>query len=149
MRPDRSERLRRWGTGALLLLLVHGLGSARTAWAACNHLVVSKSDRLADFSRLDPLILGEGSATIVDDTAQDPPNRSGPKRPTPCSGPGCSNRVPLPASTAVTDSDRSDQWVVLNRIAPLSLASPPSRTVDEPAARHGCERPSIFHPPPA
>jgi hypothetical protein len=149
MRRDRSERLRQWGTGALLLFLASSLGSARTAWASCNHLAVSTSDRLAGLSRLDSLILFDGSATIVDGTVQDPLNRPWPKRPTPCSGPSCSNRVPMPAPTAFPESDRSDQWVVVNSMVFLSLASPPCRTVGESAARPGGERPSIFHPPPA
>jgi hypothetical protein len=148
MKPMGCERLRRWGTGALVPLLVLGLGTARSASAACNHLVTSRSDRLADFYQLDALIAG-GTSSPADDRARDPLDAPGPKRPLPCSGPGCSSRVPMPAPTAFPDSDRSDQWVVLNPCARLALASPPGRTIDEPAARPGGEKPSIFHPPPA
>ena len=149
MRPIDCERLRRWGIGALVLLLVHGLDAARSASAACNHLVTSRSDRLADSYQLDALIVGDGSATIAEDPARDPMNPLGPKRPTPCSGPGCSRRVPMPAPSAFPDSDRSDQWVVLNAIVRLTSTSPPCRTVDQPADRPTGEQPSIFHPPPA
>ena len=149
MKPIGCERLRRWGTGALVLLLVHGLGTARSACAACNHLVTSRSDRLADFSQLDALIVGDGPATIAEGPAQDAGNPLGPQRRGPCSGPGCSSRVPMPAPSAFPDSDRSDQWGVLNAVAHLPLASPPCRTIEEPAGCPGGETPSIFHPPPA
>jgi hypothetical protein len=149
MKPIGCERLRRWGTGALVLLLVHGLGTARSASAACNHLVTSRSDRLADLDQLDKLMVGDGSATMAEDPAPDLLNPIGSKRPVPCSGPGCSRRVPMPAPSAFPESERSDQWVVLNAVLHLRLAAPPCRTVDEPAARPAGEKPSIFHPPPA
>jgi hypothetical protein len=55
----------------------------------------------------------------------------------------------MPAPSAFPDSDRSDQGVVLNAIAHLAMASPPGRTIEEPPAHPGGEKPSIFHPPPA
>jgi hypothetical protein len=149
MRSRGFEPLRRWGTGALVLLLIHGLGAARSARAGCNHLVISKSDQLRGLNRLDALILGEASATIEDDSARGPANPHEPRRPTPCSGPGCSSRVPLPVSTASQGSDGSDQWVALGAVVGLPAASLPDRTLDEPACRPAGPKPSIFHPPPA
>jgi hypothetical protein len=149
MRRTRLDRLARWGTGAVVLFLLHGLAAPRPAWAGCNHLVVSESDRTSPFHRLDAALAGGGSSALTVDPAPEPPNPPGPRHPAPCSGPGCSRRVPLPAPTAVPDSDRSDQWVVLSAVAHLTLASPPHHTSAEPAGRPTGEGPSIFHPPPA
>ncbi len=80
-----------------MLLLVHGLGMARPAWAVCNHLVSSHSHRLLGINQLDKLITGGSPSSRSDDPAGEP----GPKHPTPCSGPGCSNRVPMPAPTTL------------------------------------------------
>jgi hypothetical protein len=148
MNPMRRERLWRGVSGALVLLLVHGLGTARSAWAACNHLVTSRSDRLADVYRLDALITGGGSASPADDRARDPLNSPVPERPAPCSGSGCSSRVPLPAPSAFPESDRSDHWVVLGAVVCLAPASPPCGTIDAVAVRPRGEKPAIFHPPP-
>ena len=114
----RFERLTRWATGALMLLLVHGLGLSRPAWAGCNHLVTSQSDRLLSIHQLDGLITGSSPS-------EDPASKPGPAHPGPCSGPGCSNRVPLPAPTAVPDADRSDQWGVLTTLSFLPSAISP------------------------
>jgi hypothetical protein len=149
MRRTHFERLARWGTGALVLLIVHGLAGLRSALAGCNHLVVSKSDRTSPFHRIDAALAGGGFASLAAHPAPELPNPPGPRRPTPCSGPGCSSRVPLPAPTAVPDSDRTDHWVVLNAVTPLTLASPPHHRIAEPAGRPTGEGPSIFHPPPA
>jgi hypothetical protein len=132
-----------------MLLLAHGLGTARPASAACNHRVISRSDRLADLDQLDALIVGDGSATLAEDPDPDPLSPIGSKRPVPCSRPGCSSRVPMPAPSAFPDSERSDQWAVLNAVLHLPLISPPCRTIHEPAAPPAGEEPSIFHPPPA
>ena len=145
MRSMRFERLTRWAAEALMLLLVHSLGMARPAWAGCNHLVYSNSDRLLSIDQLDGLITGGAPASLSDD----PASQQQPEHPTPCSGPGCSNRVPLPAPTPIPGSDRFEQWGVLTTVAILPSPSPPSRTVDEPADRAAGEKPSIFHPPPA
>jgi len=139
----------RWGAGALLVLLVHGLVASRPAWATCNHLVSSRSDRLLDFNALDAIIAGGASSSFSDDLTHDPPGEKGPKRSTPCSGPGCSSRAPLPVPTAFPSADGSDQWLVPSAVAPLAVASPLCRTIDDPAAHPAGEQPSIFHPPPA
>ena len=81
MRPIRFERLTRWGVGALMLLLIHGLGAPRSAWAGCSHLVVAKSDRLSSLGRLDPLIVVDRDASVSDELYGNPPAEPGPKRP--------------------------------------------------------------------
>jgi hypothetical protein len=145
MRPNCLGHLTRWATGALMLLLVHSLGMARPARAGCNHLVSSQSDRLLSMNQLDGLITGGSPSSLSDEPAGQP----GPKHPTPCSGPGCSRRVPVPVPTTLHNSDRFDHWGVLNSLEILPVASPPGRTLDEPAAQPTGEPPSIFHPPPA
>ena len=149
MRSIPFERLARWGTGALVLLLVHGLAAPRTARAGCNHLVTSQSDRLLDFNRLDDLITGGSAATRADDPARNDPAQPGPQRPGRCSGPGCSSSIPRPPSTASPSSGGPDQWMALGAVLGLAIASPPRLVPDEPAARPAGHKPSIFHPPPA
>jgi len=130
-----------------MVLLSHGLVASRSAWAGCNHLISSRSDRLLDFNRIDAIIAG---GSFSDDLAHNPLEENGPKRgPTPCSGPGCSSRAPLPAPAASQGPDGSDQWVDMNAVVPLAVVSPRCRTIDEPAARPAGQKPSIFHPPPA
>ncbi|MFI5459091.1 MAG: hypothetical protein ACHRXM_26990 [Isosphaerales bacterium] len=138
-----------WGAGALIVLLVHCLVASRSAWAGCNHLISSRSDRLLEFNRLDAIVAGGSSSSFSDDLARDPLEEKGSKRPAPCSGPSCSSRVPLPLPAASQGPDGSDQWVVMNAVVPLAVVSPRCRTIDEPAARPAGHKPSIFHPPPA
>jgi len=138
-----------WGAGVLMVLLVHGVVASRSAWAGCNHLISSRFDRLLDLNRLDAIIAGGSFSSLADDPAHDPLDEKGPKRPTPCSGPGCSSRVPLPVPAASQGPDGSDQWVVMNVVVPLAVVSPRCRMIDEPGARPAGHKPSIFHPPPA
>jgi hypothetical protein len=149
MRPIRFQRLARWVAGALMLLLVDGLGAPGSAWAGCNHLVTSRSDRSLDFNRLDTLLLVDSAAELSHEEAQDPlgqgPQR--PKRRLPCSGPGCSGRAPLPVSTAALEREGFDQWGALSARAMLPIESPPGRTIDEPAPRLSEPADPIFHPP--
>jgi hypothetical protein len=140
-------RMMPWGAGALTLLLVHGVCASRTAWAGCNHLVSSKSDRGFDFNRLDAIITGGSS--FADDPAHDPSNEDGSNSPMPCSGPGCSSRVPMPVPTASAGPQSTIQWVVLHAVAPIMVAAPRRHTVEGPVARPDGHKPSIFHPPPA
>ncbi len=139
------ERLGRWGIGAMLLLLFHGFAAPRSVWAGCSHLVSSRSDRQFDFNQVRAVIAGDQSATLL---AADPVVGQGSKRPAPCSGPGCSSRRPMPVPASFLDSDRYDQWVALDTLAIVIGASPPARTIEEPAAHIMGEKPSIFHPPP-
>ncbi len=135
-------RLMRWGTGALVLLLAHGLGAPAAARAGCNHLVTSQSDRMLDINRFDDLIAGS-SARL------NGPGRPTPGRPGPCSGPGCSSRIPRPASTTTPGSSGPDQWATLEAVLGPAVPSPPRLVPDEPAARPAGHKLSIFHPPPA
>jgi hypothetical protein len=136
------ERLMRWGIGALVLLLAHGLGAPGAARAGCNHLVTSQSDGLLEFNRLDDLITGSSAMPVE-------PSQSVPRSPRPCSGPGCSSSVPRPPSTASPSSSGPDQWAALDAALDSVIASPPRLVPDEPAARPAGHKPSIFHPPPA
>jgi hypothetical protein len=138
------ERLMRWGTGALVLLLAHGLGAPGVARAGCNHLATSQSDRRLDVNRLDDLITGGLTAMPTDE-----PGQPGPARPRRCSGPGCSSGVPWPLSTTSPSSGGPDHWVALEAVLGLAVTSPPRHLPEEPAARPAGSKPSIFHPPPA
>ncbi len=137
------ERLVRWGVGALVLLLAHGLGAPGAARAGCNHLVTSQFDRQLDINRLDDLIAGGSIAMPADDPGQPDPRPS--RR---CSGPGCSSGVPWPLSTTSPTSSGLDHWAALEAILDLDVTSPPRHLPDEPAARPAGHKPSIFHPPP-
>jgi hypothetical protein len=138
-----SGRLTRWGIGALVLLLAHGLVAPRSAWAGCNHLVTSQADRQLGVHQLDELLTGGAPGLIAEGAGRERPV------PRPCSGPGCSSSIPRPASTATPSSVGPDQWVALASVLRWIVASPPRLVPDEPAARPAAHQPSIFHPPPA
>ena len=74
MRSGDTKRMARLGTGALLLLLVHGLCAPRSALAGCNHLVTSRIDQEQLSSRIGPLLL---------DLAEHSNPLPGPRGPTP------------------------------------------------------------------
>jgi hypothetical protein len=147
MRPDRFERLTRWGAGALMLLLVHGFCAPRSAWAGCSHLVVSNSERLLDYNQLDALVADGSSASLSNDTASHPTGDRGSNRSTPCSGPGCSNRVPMPVPTTIPAPDGTDHWGALGVPIILPATSPPERMTAEPTLDPSRQESSIFHPP--
>ncbi len=147
MRSDRLGRLARWSTGALMLLVIQCFAAPRSAWAGCNsHLVTSRSERPLAYDRLDELITGGLALTVAEGPGQDRPDRSAPRR---CSGPGCSSGVPSPISTTPPSTGGPDQWVALEAVLGLIVASPPRLVPAEPAARPAGHKPSIFHPPPA
>jgi hypothetical protein len=139
MRSIAFKRLARLGTGAFLLLLVHGLCAPSTAWAACNHLVTTQSDPFLNLGRLDALIAG--------DSVKSPLEQPAPARRMPCSGLACSSSVPMPASTVSPEPGGSDQWGTLDILVVLEVTSPPVATTDQPAPRSVGEKTSIFHPP--
>ena len=87
--------------GAVLLLLIQGLLASRPAWAACNQLVRSNSQKHGASVNLDALITGWTTTEIESDPAGDLATRPKPSRPLLCSGPSCSGRVPLPVSASV------------------------------------------------
>lgn len=145
----RFQRVTRWGIGAVLLLLFQGLVMPRSAWAGCNRPVSSRADRMLDLKKLDSLITGNSYATHSDEATRDPMTQPGPTRPSSCSGPGCSSRVPGPAPVSTPDLDRIDQWGVLARVGITQIRSPLRQRIDEGDARPRVRKPAIFHPPPA
>jgi hypothetical protein len=139
------ERLIRWAIGAVVLLLVHGFGALGAAQAGCNHLVTSQFDRSLEFNRLDDLI-ALGSPTIPGEERGQPD----PRRPGPCSGPGCSSGMPGPAPTSASPTTSGpDQWVAFESVRDPAELFLSRLWPDEPAARPAGHKPSIFHPPPA
>lgn len=147
MRLHLFERLGPWGIGALLLLLVHGLGPARSARASCGSLVTSNLERLRDFNQFDSLVVDGSFSSSVADPIQDAQGDATPEWPKPCSGPTCSSQDSSPASTTAPDPDRLDRWGDLNIRAFLSIPSRLHGIIDEPAIRLDGHRPAIFHPP--
>jgi len=146
MRSIRSKSVARLAAGVLVLLMVHGLGSVRTAWAGCNHLVSSRSDRSLNFDQFDRLIYGTSSALSADLLGRD---TEVPLRPKPCSGLSCSSGIPMPASNASLVHEGSDQWGTLASLTRVLTASPGIGHCQEPAARASGAAASIFRPPPA
>ncbi len=57
MTRARLRRLSRLGTGALVLLVLHGFGATRSAWAGCGHPAGSQSDPFRDLHRLDAIFM--------------------------------------------------------------------------------------------
>ena len=57
MKSIGYERLGRLATGALMLLVVQGLGLVGPARASCNHQVSTRYDRHLGIYQLDELIL--------------------------------------------------------------------------------------------
>ncbi|MGP0067690.1 MAG: hypothetical protein ACLQGP_29350 [Isosphaeraceae bacterium] len=147
MRPSRFDRLTRWGAGAFIVLLVHGFCAPRSAEAGCHHLVVSKSERLRDFDQLDALVTGGSSASRSDDLTRGPMEEPGSQRPAPCSGPGCSKRVPTPIPTTIQAPDGTDHWGALSGPVVLPVGSPAERMTADPAPGSSPRESSIFHPP--
>jgi hypothetical protein len=139
MRSIPFKRLARLGTGAILLLLVHGLYAPGSAWATCNHLVTVRPDPSFNLARLDALIVG--------DSVKSPLEQPAPARRMPCSGLSCSSQVPAPASTISPEPNGSDQWGTLGVLVVFEVTSPPVTTNDQPAPRSSAEKTSIFHPP--
>jgi hypothetical protein len=143
-----SERLIRWVRGALIALSLYGSFAPRAASAACNHRVVSQSDRLLNLNRLDPLIVGYSSFSTSTSFGSGPIESRNPQRPARCSGLACSGKVPLPMQSESSASDGSDHWLFQNARLHLAGASPPERTIEKPLAHTTAEGPSIFRPPP-
>jgi hypothetical protein len=139
MKSIPFKRLARLGTGAFLLLWVHGFYAPSAAWAACNHLVTAQSDPFFNLTRLDALIVG--------DSVKSPLEQPVPARRMPCSGLACSSSTPSPASTISPEPNGSDQWGTLGVLVVFEVTSPPV-TINDPTAPHSAaERTSIFHPP--
>jgi hypothetical protein len=147
MNSTLCKRLRRLGIGALLVLSFQVCALPRAAWAGCSHLVVSQSDRLLNFNRLDTLIVASPFVTSPTGTPEDlaPPV---PGRRLPCLGPSCSSRTSAPLSTVSHGSDGLDQWGDLSRVVLDQLVAPAGEITDLPTPCSLGRKPSIFHPPP-
>ncbi|APW59506.1 hypothetical protein [Paludisphaera borealis] len=148
MRLIGFERWGRWGIGALLLLLSHGLFMTRSAQAGCDHLASARPPRWSIVYHLDALVAGGSSTSLPADPAREPQAGEVPKAPAPCSGPGCSSQDPAPASTVLPDTDHFDRWGDLSILAIVPIMSRWTRTVEGSTARPTGRKPSIFHPPP-
>jgi hypothetical protein len=149
MRLENLKDVRRPVTAALIAFAVLLLVAPRAAEAGCNHLVISQSDRNFGFNRLDALIVGGPITAALFDEAHDRLPQPAPERRTPCSGPSCSNRVPLPVSTSTPGSSGFDQWAAPSGAALGQASAPSASAIAEPAPRPVVRKPSIFHPPPA
>ena len=130
----------RLGIGAIMLLLVLGGLAPRPARAGCDHPFGVEIRGAWSAAHLDPLITGGGRAMLGH-------NRSGvPGRPLPCSGPTCSGRVPLPASSAPSVVQTLEQWGLLPGVFDLSppVASAPR---DDETLSHLPAQPTAHLPP--
>jgi hypothetical protein len=135
-------RLGRWATGALAVLLFHGL-LPEAARAGCGHLVSSRPDRMLGLDRLDTLISGRSSAH---DPGRSAPDRHGQSPGRPCSGPACSEGTPVPAPTPFSEVDRIDQYGILGVVEAL-VAAPAGWILDDLEPRAVGRLSSVFHPP--
>jgi hypothetical protein len=138
MRSMPFKRLTRFGTGALLLLLVHGFSATGSAWAGCNHLVTSRTDPWRLSSRFEPLILdliGRSQPLPL------------PPRPRPCSGTWCSGQPAAPSVPVGVMDGRLDSWAWCTEM-PCLVPTGHSFLSDESAALRPLQQGSaVFHPP--
>jgi hypothetical protein len=146
MTGTQGKRLARLATGALLLLVVDGVGAPRSAWAGCGHPLGSQSDPFHDLYRLDAIFMTGSSYPSHDGLTPLP--LEAPVRRSPCSGLSCSSRDSLPISTASPGLDSSQQrGATLGSLVDLATKSAAGRTFDEPPLLATGEKISIFHPP--
>ena len=116
MRSGDYKRMARLGTGALVLLMVHGFCAPRSAWAGCNHLVTSRLAQEQLPSLIEPLILdlaGHSNPLPV------------PAAPRPCLGGWCSGQPATPpVPPEVFDHGQLESWAWCRSIPGLdSVAS--------------------------
>jgi hypothetical protein len=147
MRPGRFERLARFGAGALMVLMVHGVCAPTAARADCSHRAGLPSAAISSLYGLDELIVTGNSSVSEDGWALSLHDWPVPRPRVPCSGLSCSSRVPLPVSTASTGHDRSDQWGTLEVPVVCDESSPPTGSFDGPAPWSVGQNSFIFHPP--
>jgi hypothetical protein len=147
MRSGHFNRLVRLGTGALMVLMVHGLCAPAPAWASCGHSVNSPSALISSPYNFDELIMTGTLSVSEDGLAQTSRNRPLPGHGVPCSGLSCSGRVPLPVPTASLVHERSDQWGTLGAPVVLDNSSRPAKTKNGPLLHSGRQSSYIFHPP--
>ena len=148
MRSGQFKRLVRLGTGALMVVLFHGVCAPSPARASCSHPIGTSSPLVLSLHRLDELIMTGSSSVSEDGLVQPTGNESVPMPRVPCSGLSCSGRVPLPVSTASLVHDRADQWGTLEMRVVLDKSSQPAKTRDGASLHSVSQNTSIFHPPP-
>ena len=140
------KRLARFGTGVLVLLVVHGFVMTSIAWAGCNHLVLSHLDTDLRSYGLDELIV-EGASSPLNDSLQYPLEQSSPGRRMPCTGLRCSSRDPLPVPIAFQGPSGPNQWVTLSAVVVLEHTSSRVLNSDELVPRPAARNSAVFHPP--
>jgi hypothetical protein len=139
MRSGDYKRLARLGTGALVLLLVHGFSAPRSAWAGCNHLVTSRIAQEQLSSRIGPLLLdlaGHSNPLPV------------PEAPRPCMGGWCSGQPatpPVPPEVFGHGQLESLAWCTL--FPGLDSAASSSLSSETNSLRPVREGNDVFHPP--
>ncbi len=121
-----------------VLLVVVGMSSS-TARASCGHGVASKLSRSWDRSLSDLEVFRYSPAKAGDSAP------AGPRRESPCSGPGCSRGGDLPHAPAPSSAPKSETWccttVALRWSCPDSndhtagLFTPPPRHTTFPIER--------------
>jgi len=99
IRSGYMRRISRLGIGALVLVVLHGSCAPVTAWAGCNHLVVSRTDSIQLSSLVEPLL---------DDLGGRP--QPSPVSPGPCTGAWCSGQPVVPPVPAGARDWRADSW---------------------------------------
>lgn len=142
MKSIGVERLGRWATVALAVLLFQGL-MPEAARAGCGHLVSSHGDRMLDLGGLNTLISGRSSAH---DPGHSTPDRHERNPVRPCSGPGCSDGTPVPVPSPFPEVDRFHQYGILG-VAEAFVAVRARWIPVDQAPRAGGQPSSVFHPP--
>jgi hypothetical protein len=139
MRSVDYQRMARLGTGALLLLLVHGFYAPRSALAGCNHLVTSRIAQGQLPSWIEPLIL---------DLAGQPNQPSVPTSPRPCLGRWCSGQPATPPiPPEVFDHGQLDSWAWCSSIPGSDSAASAFLSSETNAFRPVQAGNEVFHPP--
>jgi hypothetical protein len=133
--------------GAVLLLLIQGPLAPRLAWAGCNDLAHSNTQKHGAWVHLDALVTGWTSTEIDSSPAGDLATLPKPSRPLPCSGPSCSGRVPLPVSASVAGAMDLLQWGLLSDAFDLVPSTGRTEWVDESLPDLTGNPARVFHPP--
>lgn len=125
---------------AFVMLALLGIFAPATARAGCAHPFAPQSPLFDHSGRLDGLITGD-----MDQASNSP--WGAPANRKPCSGPGCSSRVPIPVPTASTGLEGMPQWGVLGSSFILEAVPTVRRPLDAPATLALAPIAAIFHPP--
>ncbi len=135
-RSGDFKPLARMGTGAFMVLVFQCLCAPVSAWAGCNHLVISRTDPARSPSLIDPL--------IGDFAGQSEPYEAPPR---PCTGAWCSGQPATPAVPAGVFDWGIETWVwwasVTGPVPTVRFFASPSSLVLHPTH---CGS-GVFHPP--